>query len=319
MAKLDSFSQDFVNLANGGDSKGALLKARGFSSMDQACAAMQALKPDALENLIQSAQPGLDAQAKFVALIVRDLAMPEMKDCPVLVNYADYTGARKFILQGLDQAKVAQKLKVPYPQRAYERPFYPEYTVVQDKRERTVLLAKAEAGSDPKTDAHNCLFSLGGCFSWAATGSWANPKGTTCGIAVRAILFAAGCQASPSWHKMNYSLLNYMGLGDAAHKHPAFVPYKKGARPKPGDVFHIGGGTFSSGEYAGTGNDHVGMIVKVIDDNNWETVEGGQDHNHTYAKKRKIVDNGSTPYFEDDSMKRKLYGWVNIDVYKWAW
>jgi hypothetical protein len=321
MAGLDKYSQEFVANAKSGDYAAALKVARNFTGTEQATTAMEALSPDQLDSLISACQLGLDAQAKFVALIVRDVAMPELKDCPMLVNYVDFTEARKYILKKLDNPKTPKKLKVPYPQRAYERSFYPEYNTISDRRDRTVALARLDASLKPEADEHRNLFSMGGCFTWNGTGSWVNPSGTTCGIFVRSALFAAGCRADKAkkYHKMAYSLVNYMGIGDAGHGHKAFVKYKEGLKPKPGDVFHIGGGTFKSGEHQGAANDHVGMVVEVIDDKNWKTVEGGQDYNHTYAKQRKVINRDGQFGFEDDSMKRTLFGWVDIDKFDWAW
>ena len=95
-----------------------------------------------------------------------------------------------------------------------------------------------------------------------------------------------------------------------------------GARPQRGDIFHIRGDNFRDKTGADTKNDssHVGVIVEVLGEKSWITVEGGARDHVTQRRPRKLVEvtsNHGKLAFADDTETtagvRPLQGWWSID------
>jgi hypothetical protein len=229
----------------------------------------------------------------------------------------DMDQARKYVLKKLAGQMKPRKPKQEYPAAAYEKCFYPEYLGVTNKRDRVAYMAENHKDLGPHNERQVNFFSLGGCWSWPHADARTSPSGTTCGLFVRACLFASGCRAYNKWHSCSPTLFNYIGAGEKGQRHEAFVKYDPDSQPKKGDVFLIGGGTM---EYQGkkADNSHVGIIISVTGPTTWETVEGGQHGNYTKRKTREIVVSGKTAKFKDDSMNRPIIGWVDIDKFNWV-
>jgi hypothetical protein len=127
---------------------------------------------------------------------------------------------------------------------------------------------------------------------------------TSCGVFVRGILDDARVRRAlgparvgwPFWDALNPKRGWLAGLG---FKHPAWVPLKAGAEPKPGSVFYI--------ERPGKPNDnHTGFFVERNEDGSWKTAEGGGgDGTKCQYGKRRI---------ERNQNGRNLLGWYDPDL-----
>jgi hypothetical protein len=311
---LEKTSKEFIELAKGGEYSKAILKLRNEVGMQQALYACDELPTDTINSLLQACVAGLDDRNRLVLELVRDIVMPQK---PIFGGLGlDMDEARKWLLIKLEAKKKTRKPKTEYYQAAYENCFYPEYLGVTNRRDRVCYMAENHKDLGPHDDKQVNLFSLGGCFSWSQADARTSPSGTTCGLFIRACLFASGCRAYNKWHSCNPTLFNYIGVGDKGQSHEAFVKFDKDKTPSRGDVFLIGGGTM---EFEGkkAENSHVGMIIKVTNSTTWETVEGGQHGNYTKRKTRELVISGKSAKFKDDSMNRTLFGWVDIDKLNW--
>jgi hypothetical protein len=345
---LNLFASEFVRLAKAGKYQDAVVKLRNDVDMEQSLWACDSLAADVLGNLQKACSPGLDDRLRFVIDTVRDLVMPQK----VVMSYRmDYDEARVFILKKLAHPGKGQTPKTTYPTAALQNVFYPEYVCVNDIRNRVRLLAvnhtydppsrnsnyAAPSASPPGVDIkaiedkQRCFFSLGGCFTWDTTVTNPPGAGTTCGMFVRACLFAAGCRHDPKWYTNKDSITAYLGVKGVLLNDPVFVKYDPAKQPKVGDIFYIHKGNFPPPPTKApkdpkdppppppppVDDSHVGIIVS-IDGNKWGTVEGGQSHDKTRQKVRTLVINGKTATFEDDTYNRPIQGWVDIEKYTWG-
>ena len=315
---LEQNTKAFIELAKGGNYPAAILKLRNEVGMEQALYACDELSTETINSLLQNCTAGLDDRNRLVLELSRDLVMPQR---PIFGGLGlDMDQARKYVLKKLAGQMKPRKPKTQYPQAAIDNCFYPEYLGVTNRRDRVAYMADNHKDLGPHDERQINFFSLGGCFNWDMANAISSPSvGTTCGVFVRACLFACGCRAMDKWHALSsYTLFNYIGLGGKAQNHEAFVKYDSSKQPKKGDVFLIGGGTM---QYQGqtADNSHVGVIINVLSPTTWETVEGGQDgKNCTRRKTREIVANGNSATFKGDSMNRTVMGWVDIDKFRWA-
>jgi hypothetical protein len=318
MAKpqLDQKSKEFIDLATGGKYSEAIVKLRNEIVMEQALYACDELATENINGLLQVCVPGNDDRNRLVLELVRDIVMPQK---PIFGGLGlDMDEARKWVLKKLETNMKKRTPKTSYPQAAYDNCFYPEYLGVTNRRDRVCYMAENHKDLGPHDLRQINFFSLGGCFTWSYADQWTSPSGTTCGLFVRACLFAMGCRAYSKWHSASPTLFNYIGCGGKGQNHEAFVSFDKNKTPQRGDVFLIGGGTM---EFKGkqADNSHVGMIMKVTSPTTWETVEGGQHGNYTRRKTRELVISGDSATFKDDSMNRNLIGWVDIDKFNWVY
>jgi hypothetical protein len=313
---LDQSAKAFIELAKGGNHSAAILKLRHEVVMEQALYACDQLPTETINSLLQNCAAGLDDRNRLVLELSRDIVMPQK---PIFGGLGlDMDEARKYVLKKLAGNPKPRKPKTEYPTAAIENCFYPEYLGVTNRRDRVGYMAENHKDLGPHDEKQINFFSLGGCFNWNQADSGTSPSGTTCGLFVRACLFACGCRAMPKWHALSsYTLFNYIGVGGKGQSHEAFVKFDPNKLPKKGDVFLIGGGTM---EYKGqkADNSHVGIVISVTGPKTWETVEGGQSGNHTRRKTRELVVTGNSAKFKDDSMNRSLLGWVDIDKFNWA-
>lgn len=313
--QLDQKSKEFIELAKGGNYSNAIVKLRHEIGMEQALYACDELPTENINGLLQVCIAGSDDRNRLVLELVRDIVMPQK---PIYGGLGlDMDEARKWLLKKLESNMKKRKPKSEYPQAAYDNCFYPEYLTVTNRRDRVGYMAENHKDLGPHNEKQINFFSMGGCFSWTYADARTSPSGTTCGLFIRACLFACGARVNYKWHSCSPTLFNYIGCGDKGQAHEAFVKFDKDKTPKKGDVFLIGGGTMQF-EGKSADNSHVGMIISVTNPTTWETVEGGQHGNFTKRKTRELVISGKSAKFKDDSMNRTLFGWVDIDKFKWV-
>lgn len=265
--------------------------------------------------------------AQFYIRVVKDGFMPPGM---AAMTKDFFDAARHMVLLARAEKKKLVDGLWPKAERvAATKPFFPEMLRrYSNRRERICAIAGDHANLGPGDVKQAVLFSLGGLYSFPAAKAGTKPGiGTTCLLFSRSVLHAAGCNViggSTSRFTCNCPSGMMAELPKAAFGYVSAKEYDSpaGARPQRGDVFHIMGDTFkdrTTGQDTGNDSSHVGIIVEVLNDKSWTTVEGGASDHVTRRRQRKLVAATSKHgkwKFEDDTETtagaRPLQGWWSI-------
>jgi hypothetical protein len=205
--------------------------------------------------------------------------------------------------------------------------FYPELLFRHpNRRERIRAIATMHKGLGPKDVKQTVLFSLGGFYDLNTAHKGAdrqlklNPvpgkaPGTTCFLFARSVLHAAGCNViTDKTLPLECSCRNMFELPDPI-MNQAFVRIGDVDKnpPRPGDVYLIQGDDKASG--------HVGVIVDMVDNYTWRTVEGGASDHVNFGSTRTLTKKDPATKgrwaFENDTQtsygRRPITGWISID------
>jgi hypothetical protein len=275
----------------------------------------------------QAAGKPASGWAQFYARLVKDGFMP-----PGLAAMTKdfFDSARHIVLLArAEKKKLVEGLWPKAEVVASTKPFFPEMLRRHpSRRDRICAIATDHADLGPDQVKQTVLFSLGGLYGFQAAKAGTKPGvGTTCLLFSRSVLHAAGCNViggstsrficncpSGMMAELPKSTFGYVSAKE--YDNPA------GARPQRGDIFHIKGDNFKDKAGADTGNDssHVGIIVEVLSEKSWITVEGGARDHVTRRRERKLVAVTSKHgklAFEGDTETtagvRPLQGWWSID------
>jgi hypothetical protein len=241
-----------------------------------------------------------------------------------------FDSARHMVLLArAEKKKLVEKLW-PKPELvASTKPFFPEMLRRHsNRRDRICAIASDHANLGPGQTKQAALFSLGGLYGFQAAKAGTKPGvGTTCLLFSRSVLHAAGCNViggRTSRYICNCPSGMMAELPKSTFGYVSAAEYDNaaGTRPQRGDIFHIKGDNFKDKTGADSGNDssHVGIIVEVLNDKSWITVEGGASDHVTRRRERKLVavtSNHGKWAFEGDTQTtagvRPLQGWWSVD------
>jgi hypothetical protein len=244
------------------------------------------------------------------------------------VGAAEYAQTRLFIMKAWADRK-AHLTKWWNSQRdnATTTYFYPEaVNYYSDYRTIVCNIALDHARLGPGEEKQAALFSLGGFYDFKIAKDGTKPGvGTTCVLFARSVLQASGINVINK--QTSVGICNVPGglLAELPRTKFGWVGasgWANGARPQRGDIFHIRGDNFhdKTGLPGKVDSTHVGVIVDVLGDRKWLTVEGGASDHVTQRKERELITvtskHGSLAFKDDTATnvgRRPLQGWYSID------
>jgi hypothetical protein len=262
------------------------------------------------------------AKAQFVVRVANEGAIPGDTYSGISSDI-EYHFIRIVILRArADKKRLTDALWGKAEDVATVCPFYPEkLKAFPDRRKRICEIARMHSALGPQNPRQAALFSLGGLYDYSKAMAGTHPSGaaTTCLLFSRSVLHAAACNVIGQVTLRCACAVPKGPLAELSQTVYGYIPASEldlptGKRPQAGDIFHIRGGPFPSGN----DSSHLGVIVQV-DGNTWSTVEGGGGDHVTRSKTRRLVEVKSTYghwAFDDDATKagtRPLQGWYSID------
>jgi hypothetical protein len=148
----------------------------------------------------------------------------------------------------------------------------------------------------------NCGMQPAGKLGAAFVGD-ISPWRTSCALFVRAVHHWCGRGAALAVN--GSGIFPYL---QASYQHPAWVPFRSGARPGPGDVFYVASSS--------TANDgHVGIFLAERDTDVWQTAEGGGSDGPGGAADGTLCRLSSRSFRSGERFDagRTLLGWFDCD------